>query len=422
MNDLLRCLTPVTLALALVGCGAAHVSPDAEAVADNGPGASSDEAHDVSPDGTRDSDFDTATLAEYRSVIPTAEQLEAPAPGGQPDPNALTLTGTSPLATLAAGSAVVVNTPAVLLIVGLRAITLFPPTLYDSQKQEFVWGPWDNKDGYGKSLVYIRKNADDADFRYSYALVRLDGNDLDAAVPVIWGAGTPESEDDGADDVTGAGVALWDFEANNLFDATYDPNYDPDAMRDEGRFVTLFGKGQNDEGSFRFNVAVFRDFLAKKRKPDAVVANVDYFFGHFDGNDGNSLDFVDWTLNANICGDNAQACFDNATADDLQSGHAEALGLRAAFYNRGVGRAEAKIMGGDLPNTIDAVECWDASIDRTYVGIADDGAMVVEEGMCADAFADGLAAMGIPTFADLDADMVAKMDCVATNGTQCPNL
>jgi hypothetical protein len=411
MNTTVRTFCTFLAPLCLFACGA-NAGDDS---------AGTDSGAKMSPDGTMDSDFDTAQLNDFRQAIPTADRLRAPVPGGEPDPNALTLQGNSELAGLAIASAVGINAPAVLVVTVLRAITLLPPSQYDSKKKEYVWGPWKNDDGYGKTLAYIQKNDAGADFRYSYALVRLDGNDLSTAVPIIWGAGTPADEADPNGDVDSAGVTVWDFEADNTFNETYDPNYDPEAVRDEGRFAMVFGKGTNADGSFGFNVAAFRDFLSKDRKPGDQKANLDYFYGHFEGNDGNLVDFVDWVLEANFCGSDPTRCFDQATAEDLASGNKETLDLRAAFLNRGIGRAEANVMGGDLDQSLDVVDCWDANIDTSYFSVSADGEVVVEDGACKEPFSASLDDLGIPSLDDLDQDMLAKLDCAASTGTPCDN-
>lgn len=404
MNTTVRYLCTLFVPLSLFACGAAEKSE------------AGDESR-MSPDGTMDSDYDLEHLTEFRQAIPNEDQLRAPVPGGEPDPNALTLQGDSELANLAIASARGINGPAVLVVAVLRTITLFPPSVYDSEKQEYVWGPWDNDDGHGKVLAYIRKNEAGADFRYSYALVRMEGKDLATAVPVIWGGGTPASEADPDSDVSGAGVTLWDFEANNAFDEAHDPNYDADAIRDEGRFAMVFGKGDNADGRFKFNVAVFRDFLPKDRKPSDQPGNLDYFYGRFVGNDGNAIDFVDWQLEANLCG--TEACFEDATVEDLASGGQETLGLRAAFLNRGIGRAEASVSGGDLANPLDVVDCWDKNIDTAYFSVSAGPDLMVEQGTCADPFGATLDDLGIPSLDELDQEMLGKLECAASTGTAC---
>lgn len=382
-------ITAFLVSAVLAGCGA----------------PAEEETNGESNDTEATADYDQALLEEYRAALPSPKSVEAPTPGGEAAANALTMMGDAQLAALASKSAHDINIPAKMMVVMLRTITKLPPTLFDSKKKEFVWGPWDNEDGYGKVLVYIRENPEGDDFKYSYAFVRLDGNDTATAAPVIWGGATP-----GATDDRGVGVTLWDFVANEGFEKEYDPNYDADAAHDKGRFAMVYGAGDEDNGAFAFNVAVFRDFVSKD-EPENQPANLDYFFGHFKGNDGNVFDFVDWSLDANLCETDAASCF-----KEPAEGAIENMGLRAAFFNRGVGRAEAKLSGGDLGTDVDVVECWDLDIDRTAITVSDDVGMIVNEGQCDGAFASDLTTLGVPSLADVDADMLAKMDCVATNG------
>jgi hypothetical protein len=379
----------------------------------SGCGASADGDSKTTDDSTgteaTDKSYDSALLEQYRAALPSEDALAAPAPGEATSPNALTLKGNAELANLAAGSARDINAVPKLMVVLLRTITKLPPTVYNSDKKEFVWGPWDNEDDYGQVLVYIHENPKGDDFKYGYALVRLVDSDLATAKPVIWGGGTPGANND---DLRGVGVTLWDFVANNEFDKANDPNYDAATARDQGRFAMVFGRGDKADGKFAFNVAVFRNFVPKD-KPESDPANLDYFFGHFKGTDGNVVDFVDWSLDANLCDADAATCF-----KDPADGAAENLGLRAAFFNRGVGRAEAKVSGGDLNTSVNVTECWDASIDRTGITVSDDAGMIVNDGQCEGAFASDLDTLGVPSLADVDPDMLAKMDCAASNGLE----
>jgi hypothetical protein len=382
-------LVPLIAATWLTGCGAAD-----------------DTAASENPETTEQAGYDMALLDEYRAALPADESVTAAVPGQATSDNALTMLGDAELAKLAIKSAVDINLPARLMVRILRAVTQLPPSLYDSKKKEFVWGPWDNEDGYGQVLVYIKENPKTDDFKYSYAFIRMVDSDTATMAPVIWGGGTP-----GPKKERGVGVTLWDFEANTAFDTEHDPDFDPDAARDAGRFAMVYGKGVETDGEFAFNVAVFRNFIGKDAEPGAMPADLDYFFGHFEGNDGNVFDFVDWSLTGNLCDAEPASCFAQPGA-----GQDEVLGLRAAFFNRGQGRAEAVVAGGDLSSSVSTVECWDADIDRTGITVSDDVAMLVQEGECAAPFTDTLDALGVPSLADVDAEMLAKMDCVATNG------
>lgn len=377
-------ILPVLASASLFGCGSADVEP-------------ADEQQETET-------YEEALLQQYRQALPEEQDVTAPVPGPETSDSALTLLGDAELARLAIKSAVDINLPAKLVVGLLRTITKLPPTFYDSEKKEFVWGPWDNEDGYGQVLVYIRENPPGDDFEYGYALVRLVDSDLATATPVIWGGGTPGQEQ-------GVGVTLWDFEANNSFELEHDPDYDPGEARDAGRFAMVFGRGDEDDGKFAFNVAVFRNFVSKDAEPDALPADLDYFFGRFKADDGTLLHFVDWALTSNLCEGEPASCFDAPGP-----GEDETLSLRAAFINRGQGRAEATVTGGDLSTSVSTVECWDDDMDRTGITVSDDVAVLVEQGECSEPFTQSLDELGVPSLADVDAQMLSVMDCVATNG------
>lgn len=364
---------------------------------------------------TDEDEYDREELAEFRNAIPSASRLAAVPPGEAADPMALSRAGTSALANLAITSARTINAPAVAVVSTLRALTDIPPTSYDSKKQQFVWGPFDNEDGFGKVLAYIQRNPKDSDFDFAYALVRLDGNDLDTAVPVIWGGATPLAEEDDEGDQSGVGVALWDFEANRIFEQTYDPKFDSDAPRDAGRFVMLFGRNDDGDARFKFNVAVFRGFSSKDaERPEPVDA--DYFFGHFRAADEATLDFVDWSILADFCDADANACFDKKSD---ASNASERLKFRSAFLDRGVGRAEATVSEGDLESSVGVNECWDDNTDRTYLDVSVDGEELAREGTCEEPFTQTLADLAVPTLEDIEPDLLARLSCVAENGTAC---
>ncbi|MEN9579560.1 MAG: hypothetical protein RJA70_2569, partial [Pseudomonadota bacterium] len=122
--------------------------------------------------------------------------------------------------------------------------------------------------------------------------------------------------------------------------------------------------------------------------------------------------FLNWELEADLCDTGAETCFEKNTPD----ANPEFLELRAAFVNKRVGRAEATVSGGDLTSSVRVVECWDEAIDRTYASVSEGDQLLIEEGACAAPFEQDLADLGVPGLQDVDAEMLAKMDCVATNG------
>ena len=126
--------------------------------------------------GTSDStDIDQQLLAEYRQAIPSMSQLEAPTVRGSTataagDP-AMIPTHSYPLVEgINGGVAELIGT--------LEAVVALPPTVFNSDTQEFFWGPFANEEGVGFVGVYIRDVGDSEDFRYHYAFLRGIDNDV----------------------------------------------------------------------------------------------------------------------------------------------------------------------------------------------------------------------------------------------------
>lgn len=353
-----------------------------------------------------DGSFDSALVQEYRSALPSSERLRSGIPTPASRAGALALEADSDLARLAIEAAVVVNLPAALIVTTLEVITAFPPTTYDAEKRELVWGPWDNDDGVGKVLLYVAENDGDADFRYTYAFARLMGDDPSAAVPVIAGAATPDAEDPDR----GVGVTLWDIDANNAFDAEHDPAFIPETRLAHGRIVMLYGRGEDADAEFAFNVALLRDFVDEDAEVGTDPADADFLYGTALDPEGARMHFMDWTLTGDLCDAAADSCFEGNVVDDLD----ETFALRAAFAGT-AGRGEAAVSGGDLEGDVSLVDCWDTFMVTEYYAV-EAGTLTVSEGSCAGGDAVTLAERGVPTLDDLDPELMAALDCVATDG------
>jgi len=350
-------------------------------------------------------------LARARAAVPTEAMLRADAPG-----DATAAAGDANLPGFAVGAAQQINAWALLSVRIVRTVVMTPPTVYNSSTKEFVWGPWPNNDGYGNVMVYVRENPPGEDFDYIYAFVRLTpDNDFASAKPIIWGAATP----DPTDPHKGTGVTLWDFEENRAWENLYDPA--PPAQQHQGRFAALYGRGTGTDGDFAFNVAMFRNFLPADGSTGGVI-DLDYFYGKFFANDGNTLAFLDWLQDADLC-DSSQACFQDRDGVTPSTGN-EQLGVRMAFFNDGLGRGEATLSGTDLgTRVIDITECWTPLIDNTYWAVTDGTASVVDPpgatpADCGLYFQDSLSTLGIPSLADIDPATYAALDCVASNGVE----
>ncbi len=356
--------------------------------------------------GEGDDSFDDALVQEYRSALPSAERLGSGIPTPESRAGALALEADSDIARLAIEAAVAVNLPAAMIVTTLEVITAFPPTSYDAERRELVWGPWDNDHGVGKVLVYVAENDADADFRYSYAFARLMGDDRSAVVPVIAGGATPDPDDPDR----GAGVTLWDLDANNAFDLEHDPDFDPDARRAQGRIVMLYGAGEDDGSRFAFNVAVLRDFVDDDAEAGTDPADSDFLYGTAVDPEGARWHFMDWTITGDLCDAAADSCFEGNVVDDLD----ETFALRAAFLGT-AGRGEAAVSGGDLEADVSLVDCWDTFMTTEYYAV-EAGTLAVTEGACAGGDDVTLAERGVPTLDDLDPELMDVLDCVATEG------
>jgi hypothetical protein len=348
-----------------------------------------------------------AQLEQHLRAIPSEERVSAVTPIDA-DAEGLPTAGTAEFAQDSIDAAIAINGPAIAMVRLLKLVTAMPPTLYNSDTNEFVWGPGDNDDGVGQILLYIRKNGPEEDFEYSYAFVRLMDRDEATASPVIWGGATP----DPTDEDKGVGVTLWDFDASNAFDQLYDPSFTLD-HKTQGRFVMLYGDDPKAKGSARYNVAVFRDFIPDDAKgEDPQPFDSEYFYGRSKETDGQQFDVLDWKLAGDLCDSDPDSCFDNNVVADQD----EDFRLRTLFIDKGIGRAEVEVSGGDLTSDVSAVECWDQDLDRTFLSFSADQSVIASQGQCTGALKSTLTELGVPSIDDIDADLMAALTCVADNG------
>lgn len=361
-------------------------------------------AEETDPGTPPPDDIDQALLAEYRAALPSMGQLGAKAPEGSVA--SILATGDPALyPTSSYDIATGINGAVTGIIQLLDDVTSIEPTIFNSETNEFFWGPFPNEDGIGYVAAYIREGRPDADFQFEYALLRGIDNDVAKLTPVIWGGATPDPENEDH----GAGVTLWDFEANRAFEEEHNPDF-ANLVLDRGRFVALYAAGvdENDPAAeAAYVLAVFRDFVSIDN-PDAEPANLDYFYGHYENEI--KVDFLDWEANFDV----------TEPADGL----AENVGVRMAFLNEGVGRAEADAVGGSLTEGQEAsvVECWNAAIEQSYISfeVLEGGETIAsaEEGNVADCglFTASLDDLGVPSLDDVDPGLRAILDEVARTG------
>lgn len=344
--------------------------------------------------------YDEAQLAVYREALPTRTQLEA----SRTTPSSQALLGAPALYPHSSAELVEGVNGAVENTVNLlELVTAAPPTIYNSDTKEFFWGPWAGDD-YGYVAAYIKDTGEDGDFRFEYAFLRGASNDMATLTPIVYGGATPDADNKDH----GVGVTVWDMTADNAFAAEYDPNYDA-AAHGSGRFAALFGAGPDEADASKdmaFVVAVFRDFVPEGEQ-DAEPVDLDYFYGRSVSAEA-TFDFVDYETQWDVDDDQIK----------------ENIGVRMAFLDEGTGRAEADAIGGSLENNqrFDVVECWDTSLNETYLSeqLTQDGVSSQAGSLGAPedcgAFNLSLDDLGVPRLEDIDAELIAALDEVASNG------
>lgn len=347
-------------------------------------------------------EIDQQLLTEYRKAIPSMSQMEAA------EVQRTTQALGDP-AVLPAGSYEIVagiNGGVAALIVTLETIVATEPTVYNSDTQEFVWGPFPNDEGVGYVAVYIRDAGEKEDLRYHFAFLRGIDNDMANLTPVIWGGTTPSEENEDH----GVGLALYDFEANYAFEQAHNSEA-ADLETERGRIAFLFGAGPDEEdptNELGFVIASFRGFVSAD-EPGAAPADLDYMYGRYaDNREGHTLDFLNYRAAMDV----------DENADGIEN-----IDVRMAFLDEGTGRGEAIVTGGSLESGEVAVleECWDTSINQTFVRLAGsngEGAVIVQDGDSANCglFEASLADLGIPLLDDIDTELRVGLNELATTG------
>ncbi len=345
-------------------------------------------------------DVDTQRLDEFRKAVPTMAQVQASEL--QATTQALGEPAELPQSSFAIAAGI--NGSVAFLVNTLDVVVnQLEPTVFNSDTQEYVWGPFENDDGIGYVAVYIRDTGSDEDFRFHYAFLRGVDNDLAKLTPVIVGGATPSPDNEDH----GVGLALIDFEADYQFELTHNPNGDH-SERERGRVAFLFGAGPDEDNpndEMAFVVAALRGF---GDGADGEIVSIDYLYGHYEDNtEGHTLDFLNWQSEFDVNEDGSAA---------------ELVDIRMAFLDQGTGRAEATVSGGDLELgvTASAIECWDTSINQTFIEMTtSDGIDIDRDGVISNCgiFEASLGELGIPGLEDIDADLRAGLNLLAETGS-----
>ena len=350
--------------------------------------------------------FDPAQLALFKRAVPKKQNLSAALPetaGG-----AGALVGDQAQYPQMAGPHVTgVNTLIGDILDSVELVVATPPTVFNSETTEFIWGPFDNEDSPlagDKALVFIKDQGEGAEFRFHFAFARLMGDDVATAVPVIFGAVNPDPEIDD----NGNGILLLDLEASRAFG---EANGADVSAEGRGRFATGFSRGPNDNDDGGIVTIVVGSFRGFNGDGGADTVDVDHLWGNIDGADGNTLDFLSLAIEGNVLPDTTAA---------------ETLEMQLVMFNRGVGRGEVILTGGDAgTNTGDGIECWNAAVEQQFyeVTVTDDQgtSSVVETAGdattgCLAPFDAPLADLSLPTLADIDQGILGALQNAAENG------
>ncbi|MBI5498484.1 MAG: hypothetical protein HY904_26015 [Deltaproteobacteria bacterium] len=367
--------------------------------------------------------YTPAQLTAARRALPALGTLAPPNPRPRPpspSPGTLpTLGADAEYPAMARPIVLGINGQITALVNALRNLAdNLEPTVYNSETHEFLWGPLPDNDSplAGDSVeVYVRENVPQGDkpFRYEYALLRGMGTDQATFRMVIWGGANP----DATNEDYGSGVTLWDFEANK---AWLDVNAPAHGTVTRGRFVALYIRGPDQQTPTNVNTIVLANLHAfvPEDNPTAAPVTLDHLYGHVqDTVASHTVDFVDIAATGDIMKT------DGGVVD-------ETLDIRLAFFNAGLGRGEATVTGGDLGTSVlNGVECWDATVNRTYYDLqADTGAdagptTILTEGTvdaCGATFSQTLDALHVPSLAAVDAALLQALRNAAANGIPQP--
>ena len=356
---------------------------------------------------------DPVLVDSYRSALPSKSQLLAAKPEAAGSSTALVQGETALYPALSLDLIQGINGAVSDIIDGLEEVVEQPPTFFDSEKKEMVWGPWDYEEGVGTVTVVMTDEGEEADFRYSYMLMRGMGNDLSTMTPVIVGAGTPDPENDDF----GEGITLWDLDASNAFDDANDPTAGT-VPRDQGKFVAVYGHGPDKDApanDLAFVVAAFRNWIPAEAGNEVVDSvDLDYLYGRYTNKEVSeepfTVDFVDYRANLDV-------------TEPEPDGVAEDLVVRMAFFNEGIGRAEASAQNGSLSESgarYEVTECWDENINQTGFDVVEingnEENILVSTGTCSFPFVDNLSSLKIPSLDDIEPEHADAIGCLATKG------
>jgi hypothetical protein len=349
--------------------------------------------------------FDSGTLDSYRSAIPAEERLVA----GVPAAAGSSLSDDS--AAVLAGQGVVfargINRTTRDIARTLRLLAQQQPDHFDTEREEFVWGPWEMPSGPGQGLLSIRRDPSAADFEYSYTLLRQMPDAPHTRTAVVWGGTNLDEENPHQ----GSGLTAWDLDANAAFEAAHGQGDELDPSVGQGRFAMVHGYASSGTDSVFFHRATFRDFVAPAGDRAGLVApvSVDHFYGRVAEPAGTVVDFLRSEIDSDLCGSSPTSCFGSESGH----GHPERFVFGEFVVDSGSGRAEVVLSGGDLSTEVALTECWNAALTRTsYLLRTDDSAVqMMPSATCAGRAAQSSEELGLPTLDDVQPWLLDALDC-----------
>lgn len=377
-------------------------------------------------DGT-ESVFDEKLVHTYRQSLPTYPNLIPPIPS-----ETIVVSPGTPAAlapALAQASLEPVRFTFNLMHETLVELTTYPPTLYNEDTTQLVWGPFDAHKDFGTVALFVSQNENynpaffDEDeptgspLQYTFALMRGADYDLQTLTPIVLGGSTPHADNP----EWGLTVLVFDFNTNKNFVEQYGKVFAPGCLA-SGRFVAARNRGpvldelgEPTDQTLTSVAGLFRNFVPQYA-PNAAPIDLDYLYG--------DISSSETTLSYSNFG--AQFDFDG-NPETL-----ETVAVKMAFWSylrrspASSGRAEFVATNDTMAEGqfLQATECWDYNLARSYFNMVniygEEVTPLTNMGTpissCDDSLENGLEAMGLPNADDADPKLQELLEDIAQNG------
>jgi len=253
---------------------------------------------------------------ELKSAIPQAEQVQIKLPGGAER----TVGQLAEWYVATRNVTRTFNTGAGWVLVLIHTIVQYPVT--STSGDTYTWGPWSDALDPAEYKLDVTAMADGT---YEYQLSGRSKTQLGAAFEVV----IDGKADPRMGDLKGNGEFLLDFDA--------------------GKRVNPIDADPESRGSINVNYDLAASHL------DLQIMST---------NDGGEPVMADYAYNQTLDGggDMVFNVDGNAGGTTAQ----EQITLRSRWQSNGLGRADARLTGGDLTTTAIASECWNGQFKRTF--------------------------------------------------------